>query len=295
MSLSANTKDVLLTNLYYSPRTQFTSIKSLFDQVRNKGITYNEVRDFIRSQEANQLFKPKQQVTHYFPITARFKFEILQMDLLDFSNLSTANQNYKYLLVAIDVYSRFAFVEPLKNKEASTVTTAIEDIVSDTSPIIINTDLGSEFISKAFVKRMTSQGTDINYVVVGEHKKLAIVDRFARTIRQKINAYLTQHNTTKYIDVLQDLVYNYNHGFHTGIKKIPAEVKEIDPDIAKRDNQKYLLALQEEKVFNFGQRVRHLLNKGIFTKGTSSKWSKTVHTIVSSTAHSYILENGKSY
>ena len=36
MALSENTKEVLLTNLYYSPETQVTSIKSLYDAVKNK-------------------------------------------------------------------------------------------------------------------------------------------------------------------------------------------------------------------------------------------------------------------
>ena len=57
MSLSENTKEVLLTNLYYSPETQFTSIKSLYDAVKNKKITQNEVKQFIQKQESNQLFK----------------------------------------------------------------------------------------------------------------------------------------------------------------------------------------------------------------------------------------------
>ena len=53
--------------------------------------------------------------------------------------------------------------------------------------------------------------------------------------------------------------------------------------------------MSEEPIYNIGQHVRHILNRSMFSKGTLSKWSKTVHTIVSSTLHSYILENGKSY
>ena len=98
MSLSKNTKEVLLWNLFYSIGAQFTSIKSLYDQVKNKGITYDEVRDFIQKQESSQLFKRKKRITNYFPITANFRFEILQIDLVDMSDIATANKNYKYLL-----------------------------------------------------------------------------------------------------------------------------------------------------------------------------------------------------
>ena len=57
MALSENTKEILLTNLYYSPETQFTSIKSLYNTVKNKKDTQNEVKQFIQKQESNQLFK----------------------------------------------------------------------------------------------------------------------------------------------------------------------------------------------------------------------------------------------
>ena len=126
MSLSANSKQVLLQALYYGKTTQFTSIKSLYDAVKNKGITYEEVRDFIQSQESSQLFKKPRKVKHYYPIFAKHKFEILQLDLADLSNIASANKNYKYLLIAIDVFSRYLFVTPLKNKFTATIIDAVK-------------------------------------------------------------------------------------------------------------------------------------------------------------------------
>ena len=292
MSLSETTKQILLKNLYYSPNTQYTSIKTLYGAVKNNGIPYNEVKTFIQQQEPSQLFKQQKHVKYYFPITAKFKYEILQMDLVDMSDIASTNENYKYLLVIIDVFSRFAFVFPLKNKTADTVTYILKDVVEETSPHILNTDLGSEFISNSFKTMLLKHGIQINYVDVGEHKKLAIVDRFVRTLRQKINMYLSQYHTTKYIDVLEKIVYNYNNSFHTGIKKIPSEVTYEDPHIFKMDNEKYNKAFSNEILFNIGDKVRYIITKTSFSKGTLPKWSKTVHTIISSQPHSYILENG---
>ena len=62
MSLSENTKETLLGNLYYSPNTLFTSIKSLYDAVKNKKITYDEVKQFTQKQDSNQLFKKQSKV-----------------------------------------------------------------------------------------------------------------------------------------------------------------------------------------------------------------------------------------
>ena len=56
MALSNETKEVLLTNLFYSPNTLFTSVKALYDAVKNKKITQQEVKEFIQKQEVNQLY-----------------------------------------------------------------------------------------------------------------------------------------------------------------------------------------------------------------------------------------------
>ena len=295
MSVSSNTKDILLSNLYYSSNSQFTSIKALHDAVKNKGITINDVKEFINKQESHQIFKKPTRIRHYFPIVAKYKFEILQIDLIDMSNLSRANHGYKYLITAVDVFSRYAFIIPIKNKEANTIIDAIKYFIEKTSPRIVSTDLGSEFISDAFRKLMSRQGTDINYVDVGDHKKLGIVDRFVRTLRQKINMYMEQHNTSNYIDVLNNIVYNYNHAYHTGIKKIPSEVKEQDEDIIKLTNQKYNKAKQEETKFYKNDKVRYIINLKAFEKRSLPHWSKTIHSVIEEFSHSYKLDNDKIY
>ena len=294
MALSENTKEVLLTNLYYSPNTQFTSIKSLYDAVKNKKITYNEVKLFIQKQESNQIFKKQTHVVHYFPIYAKHKFDVLQLDLVDLSNLATANKNYKYLLVAIDVYSRIAFVVAIKNKTTSTINNAVVEILDRTEPNTITTDQGSEFINSDFKKLLASRGIDIIYVDVGNHHGLGLVDRFVRTLREKINKYMEMHNTTTYIDVLQTIVKNYNLAYHSGIKKAPIDVKEDDKDIADIFMKKYMKAKEEEIIFNIGDNVRYILNFKLFEKHTLPKWS-VIHKITDKNIHSYKLDNGKFY
>ena len=113
------------------------------------------------------------------------------------SDIASTNENDKYLLVTVEVFSRFAFVFSMKNKTANTVTDVLKDVFEEISPYILNTDLDSEFISSAFKTLMSRHGIEINYVDVGECKKLSTVDRFVRTLRQKINMYLSQYHTTK--------------------------------------------------------------------------------------------------
>ena len=293
MALSETAKDVLLSNLYYSPSSQLTSIKSLYDAVRNKQITYNEVRMFIQKQESNQLFKRQKKIKNYFPIYSKFKYEILQFDIADMSNLATSNKNYKYLLVAIDVFSRMGFIVPMKNKSGLTVAESAKQILDKTEPTIINCDNGSEFIDHHFKELLNSRGIDINYVSVSDHHRLGIVDRFVRTIREKINKYMEMHNTTNYIDVLPDIVKNYNMAYHSGIKKAPIDVKDEDQDVLNIFLKRYQLAKEEETIFNVGDKIRYIINFKQFEKHTLPRFSKTVHTIKSQVSpHSYELDNG---
>ena len=68
------------------------------------------------------------------------------------SYIATANKNYKYLLVAIDVYSRLAFVVPMKNKTTEAVNNAVVEILDQPEPNSITADQGSEFINSDFKK-----------------------------------------------------------------------------------------------------------------------------------------------
>ena len=107
-------KHTLLKNLFYSPNNHFTSIKRLFDQLKNKGITHEEVRNFLQQQETTQLFKRQRRIKHCFPVYAKHGFEILQMDIMDMSDISTADENYKFMLVCVFFPSLLAFAVPLK-------------------------------------------------------------------------------------------------------------------------------------------------------------------------------------
>ena len=210
------------------------------------------------------------------------------------SNLAASNKNYKYLSVAIDVYSRLAFVVPMKNKTTAAVNNAVVEILDQTEPNSITTDQGSEFINSDFKKLLSNRGIDIVYVPVGSHHALGTVDRYVRTLREKINKYMEMYNTTTYIDVLQKIVENYNLAYHSGIKKAPAEVKDDDIEVNKIFLKKYMKAKEEEITFNIGDNVRYMLNFKQFEKHTLPKWS-IVHKIIDKNVHSYKLDNGKFY
>ena len=103
------------------------------------------------------------------------------------------------------------------------------------------------------------------------------------------------YNTTKYIVVLPKIINNHNSAYHSGIKKAPNEVKDEDEEVIELTRRKYIKAKKEEEKFNIEDKVRHILNKKQFDKGTLAKFSKMVHKIISQTEHTYTLDNGNMY
>ena len=87
---------------------------------------------------------------------------------MDVSNLAGANRNVKYLLTCIDVYSRFAYVVPMTNKEASTVSSAMQDVLKVAKPQEITTNIGSGYSSGQFEGLLRKQG--IKHVKVPKNK-----------------------------------------------------------------------------------------------------------------------------
>ena len=293
--LNDQKRDLLLNVFYGDP--PITSIKRIYDKVKQYGIPLKEIKEFTEKQEVNQLYRKIPRIKKYFPITAKHINQIWQIDLLDLSDISTVNNNIKYHFVAVDVFSRFASVVPMKNKFSKTIIDAMKESFNamDGKPQIINCDNGSEFINKDFKKFINDNNIEIRYVQVGDHHKLGIVDRFNRTLRDNINKFLTIKHTTRYIDNFVSIVNNYNDTYHSSIKKAPREVKDNDHSIILLNNEKYIEALKEETKFNVGDKVRFLKNKIMFEKGSLPKWSKEIHKVVSNTKHTYTLDNNKTY
>ena len=178
---------------------------------KNLDISRNDVREWLCSQETYTLHKPVRKNylrTRVFVAVIDDQFEA---DLVDFQSLSAQNDNYRFLLVCIDCFSKYAWVRPIKNKTGPVVTRAFRDILEQGHvPNYLHIDLVRQY--------------GIHFFTRNSETKASIAERFIRTLKQKIYRYFTANNTVRYIDALQEIVYAYNHTFHRSIKEIPAHV-----------------------------------------------------------------------
>ena len=141
----------------------------------------------------------------------------------------------------------------MKNENTKSIIDSFSKVLNIVEPKIINCDKGSEFISKEFKKLLKEYNIDVRYVEIGDHHKLGCIDRVIKTLRQMIEKYMWMHNTTKYIDALEDLVYNYNNFINRRIKLKTNEVKYNHQRIINLiNNKKHFDGLQEEKNFLSG-------------------------------------------
>ena len=136
--------------------------------------------------------------------------------------ISKFNRGTRFLLCVNDVFSKYAWVVPLKHKKGITIVNVFQNDNSTRKPDKIWVDKGSEFCNSSF---KCLEDNDIEmYSTYNEGKSVA-AERFIRTLNNKIYKHMTAVSKNVYIDKLDDIVNEYNNTYHRTIKMKPIEVK----------------------------------------------------------------------
>ena len=182
------------------------------------------------------------------------------------------NRSIKYLLCVIDLFIKYAFAIPLKDKKGTSIVNAFTKIIkqSKRKPNKIWVDQGSEFYNRVFKKRL-SDNDIIMYSTFNEGKSV-VAERFIRTLKNKLYKHMTATGKNIYYDVLDDVVNEYNNTTHNTIKMKPIDVG---------DNKRVYIHEHNEKDsrFKVGDRVRISKFKNIFAKGYTPTWSTGIYIV----------------
>jgi hypothetical protein len=274
---------------YFDPRApgSFGGVDALYRQVKDQNKTKDEVKEWLRDQPAYTLHVPVRRNFKQNRIIVYTINEQFQADLADLSSLKKHNDGVRYLLTCIDVFSKYAWVTPLKNKGAIGVCEALEAIFEDRTPEKFQTDEGTEFVNekcKELFKRL-----DINHfhALSNSETKCAVVERFNRTLKTKMWKYLTHVNKYRYIDVLPDLVHSYNNTYHSSIKMKPSDVSHANVKKVWRNlygkyfKEELLSPGVEKQKFKFaaGDHVRLSGARVTFRKGYEQGWTEEVFVV----------------
>ena len=171
--------------------------------------------------------------------------------------LKSCNHGFRYVLNVIDVFSKFLWSVPIKDKTGKTITNTFQSIVktSKRKPKKLWVDNGSEIYSNVFKKWLVENEIKI-YSTFNEGKAI-VIERFNRALKNKMYKYFTANNTYKYVDVLPDLINEYNNHKHSTIKMTPTEASmKYNENVIQNDVYSIHDKTIYKSKFKVGDRVR---------------------------------------
>ena len=173
---------------------------------------------------ADELHKPIIRKFNKRKVYSQFKDNIWGVNLADMQSLSRKNKGIKYLLCVIDLYSKYAFVIPLKDKKGISIVNAFDKKIkqSNRKPNKIWVDQGGELYNNVFEKWLSDN--DINMYSTYNEGKSVLAESFIRTLKNKLYKHMTATGKNVYYNVLDDVVNKYNNTKHSTIKMKPIDV-----------------------------------------------------------------------
>ena len=188
---------------------------------------------------------------------------------------SKLNRGIKYLLAVIDIFSKYDWLIPLKDKPGKSVASALETIFKEIKPEKMWVDKGKEFYKKNVKDLIKLYPTE-------NDEKSSVVERWIRTMKEKMWKYFSVYSTNVYINVLPDLVREYNNTRYSSIKMTPvkASKKENELRVWRNLYPDHLEIKDIKPTFSIRDKVRISKNKKTFEKGYTTRWTEEIFTIV---------------
>jgi hypothetical protein len=275
-----------LEKLYTDPSFpgSFSGAHSFIKSIKqkNKKIKSNDVKKWLQEQETYTLHRPKLKNYKRNRVIVSGIDDTWQADLVDVRSLADENDEFKYILTCIDVFSKYGWAIPLKNKTGKSITEAFNLIFQNNRvPTKLHVDKGSEFYNTDFKKLLKKH--DISMYSTKSELKACIVERFNRTLKERMWRFFNETNKYRYIDVLDKLLSSYNQTYHRSIKAIPIAVnKENELKIfsnlygyKKNEGDDESIKLK----FKIGDKVRISKSKRVFEKGYTPNWTREIFII----------------
>ena len=242
-------------------------------------VTLRDVKQWLQDQDAYSLHR---QATYKFKrkrIVTSGLDDMWDADLADVSNIAQYNQPYRYWLVVIDVFSRFLWLLPIASKHHTHMVQAFKHIFDSTPrrPKRIRTDKGTEFTNRSVTRLMETEG--IKSITTKNETKANYAERVIKTVKSLLYRYFLHRQTYHYVDVLPQIVHNYNNRPHTSLNGLtPSDItkdnearvwKKMYVDTSKRNRRVRFK-------FNINDKVRISHLKYAFQRDYHQKWTEEV-------------------
>jgi hypothetical protein len=270
--------DAIYTNV--KNKASFGSAQSLAAAAK---VSLKEAQKYLLGVDAYTLHRPRRIKFSRNRYIVPGPMYLYEADLCDMREMADENQGFSYILNVIDVFSKYLWSVPLKNKTGKAVVDGLKTIFNGKYPKYFQSDLGLEFFNSNVGKYLKKN--NVKQLKSRNELKCAVIERCNRTLKMRMHRYFTHIGRKKYIDVLQDFVSAYNHTKHSAIGRAPASVNKENA----QEVWNYLYAgagrypkLGEDKKISLkvGTHVRVSRPDLKFAKGYEGQWLHEIFKIV---------------
>lgn len=211
--------------------------------------------------------------------------DMFQADLIEMQPYQNVNRGFRYILAVIDSFSKYLWLEPVKQKTAQNVSKAMQKILDSNEradlkpPRLLCTDFGKEFENSEFKKLMEKYNVHMYHVF--SNKKASIVERVIRSVKSLLYRKFSEKGNYKWLDLLPEVLDEYNSRIHRTIGIAPKDVSLNEEKLLlQRIKQKNQRKIKNEKAkFKINDTVRISGQRSAFEKGYLPKWSTELFTI----------------
>ena len=181
-------------------------------------VTTAQAREALQQVDSYTTHKEYKRPRYYNPYYI-YNPDFFQCDLIEVRALSSYNDGVNYLCVIICVFSRKIWVYPMKNKSGQSMVRVLE-LWLDNLPLHVRvktwmSDRGKEFINSSVEQLLKDRG--IKHQLALGTSKAAYVERAQKSLQLLLYRFLSDRETFRYLDVLEDLVKTYNEREHRSL------------------------------------------------------------------------------
>ena len=233
-----------------------------------------------QQQLADELHKPIKRNFTRRRVLVNHVDEVWCSDLVEMQQFSKWNKGYRYLLMVLDVFSKYGWITPLKDKKGETVSEALKTLLKEGRiPKYLWVDKGKEYYNK-HVKDLLEKNNIQMYSTENEEKS-SVCERWNRTIKTKMWKQFTVQGNTQYLDVLPKILKHYNNTKHNSTKMTPIEAsKKKNEGIVYFNLYGDMEISKQKPKFEIGDKVRiSKYKRKVFDKGYTPNWTEEVFTI----------------
>ena len=277
-------KKNMLKQLYYEPKTGFQSFTKFYRTVKEKdpSVKLKDVKAFLERQHTAQVNKVTVRPKIYNTILANKVGDNFQTDILVYDRYEI--HKYKYILVCVDVNSRYAQAKALTNRNNETLVQAFKEIF-EVMGVPKNLNADNEFRTGKLLEFFNKNKIVCHFSDVGEINKQAIVERLNRTLASLLQRWRVGTGQRAWYKVLPAIIDNYNNSYHRTIRAKPSDV------FAGKEKNRQARIYQLDPEFKVNDIVRYKEVRPVLGKGDYLKYSTSTYLITEAKGKRYMLEN----